>query len=137
MTTPIPEPTPYTDQDFATSTEQVRIARKNLLGKPAAAAAYEALREQIDERVERKRATLQEVRRARGLTQAQLAESLGTEQGDISKIERRQNLYLSTLARFISATGGQLRITAVYGETEVDLDILESTDENSELTKKP
>ncbi|MBK5223455.1 MAG: helix-turn-helix transcriptional regulator [Acidimicrobiia bacterium] len=125
MTTPIQEPVPYTDDDFATSTATVREAREKLLTNPEAAAAHRALGVQIDARVERKTATLREVRRALGYTQAQLADSLGIEQGDISKIERRQNLYLSTLARFIDATGGHLRITAVYEDTEVDLDILE------------
>jgi transcriptional regulator with XRE-family HTH domain len=58
-----------------------------------------------------------------GLTQKQLAQTLGMEQGDLSKLERRQNLHLATLTRFIEATGGLLRITAVYGDTEVELDI--------------
>jgi transcriptional regulator with XRE-family HTH domain len=58
-----------------------------------------------------------------GLTQKQLAQTLGMEQGDLSKLERRQNLHLATLTRFIEATGGRLRITAVYGDTEVALDI--------------
>jgi hypothetical protein len=44
------------------------------------------------------------------------------EQGDVSKLERRQNL-VAALTRFIEATGGRLRITAVYGDIEVELDI--------------
>ncbi len=44
-------------------------------------------------------------------------------QGDISRLERRRNLYLNTLARFVEATGGRLRITAIYGDTEVTLDL--------------
>jgi transcriptional regulator with XRE-family HTH domain len=70
-----------------------------------------------------KRATPSEVRRAVGLTQKQLAQTLGMEQGDLSKLERRQNLHLATHTRFIEATGGRLRITAVHGDTEVELDI--------------
>jgi transcriptional regulator with XRE-family HTH domain len=62
-------------------------------------------------------------RQAVGLTQTQLAAELGIAQGDVSKIEHRDNLRLATLARFIEATGGHLRIVAVYDETEVDLAI--------------
>lgn len=124
MSTAIPDqPAAYTDADFATSTERVRAARHKLLKNPKAAAAHQALGEAITARLDRKRATLSEIRRAVGLTQKQLAESLGMDQGDISKLERRQNLHLTTLTRFIEATGGRLRITAVYGDTEVALDI--------------
>jgi DNA-binding XRE family transcriptional regulator len=70
-----------------------------------------------------RRATLSEVRRAVGLTQKQLAQTLGMERGDLAKLERRQNLHVATLTRFIEATGGRRRITAVYGDTEVALDI--------------
>lgn len=113
----------YTDDDFATSTERVRAARQALLENPEAAEAHRLLGDEIAKRLDAKRATLSEIRRAVGLTQRQLAESLGMEQGDVSKLERRQNLHLTTLTRFIEATGGQLRIIAVYGETEVALAI--------------
>lgn len=124
MTTAIPDqPVTYNDADFATSTERVRAARKKLLENPKAAAAHRALGEEIAKRLDQKRATLSEIRRAVGLTQKQLAESLDMDQGDVSKLERRQNLHLTTLTRFIEATGGRLRITAIYGDTEVALDI--------------
>lgn len=52
-----------------------------------------------------------------------MAEALGMAQGDVSKLERRDNFHLATLARFIEATGGHLRISAIYGSTEVDLQV--------------
>ncbi len=113
----------YSDDDFATSTERVRAARAALLSDPAAADSHRALGELVAQRLDARRATLSEVRRAVGLTQAQLAADLDMDQGDISRLERRQNLHLSTLARFIEATGGVLRITARYGDAEVVLDI--------------
>lgn len=119
------------DEDYATSTARVRAARDKVLANPRAAAAHQALGEQIAERIENKRATLSEIRRAVGLTQKQLAETLGIEQGDLSKLERRQNLHLATLSRFIEATGGRLRITAVYGDTQVDLDVGQLVPPNS------
>jgi ribosome-binding protein aMBF1 (putative translation factor) len=113
----------HSAEDFATATQRVKGARSRLLGDKRAADAHAALSEQIAHRLDTKKATLGEVRRALGLTQAQLAEMLDLGQGDISRLERRRNLYLNTLARFVEATGGRLRITAIYGDTEVTLDL--------------
>ncbi len=110
-------------KDAGEGTKRYKAARAKVLESDRAAAAHRDLTVEIDGYVERKRATLAQVRQAIGLTQTQLAEELGIAQGDVSKIEHRDNLRLTTLARFIEATGGQLRIVAVYDETEVDLAI--------------
>ncbi len=107
----------------AEGTKRYEAARAKVLESPRAKAAHSKLTEEIDAHVERKQATLAQVRQAVGLTQTQLAEELGIAQGDVSKIERRDNLRLTTLSRFIEATGGHLRIVAVYDDTEVDLAI--------------
>lgn len=104
-------------------TKRYQAARTRLLESGRASAARDALTAEIDAHAERKRATLAQVRQAIGLTQSQLAEELGIAQGDVSRIERRENLRLATLARFIEATGGELRIVAVYDDAEVDLAI--------------
>lgn len=76
-------------------------------------------------RVERKAAeqhralALAELREARNLTQVELAEKLGIEQGAISKIERRADMYLSTLRNVIQAMGGQLELTARFPTGQV------------------
>jgi transcriptional regulator with XRE-family HTH domain len=57
---------------------------------------------------------LAELREAQDLTQVQLAEKLGIDQGAISKIERRTDMYLSTLRNVIQAMGGQLELTALF-----------------------
>lgn len=126
----LPEPVVdgHEDEDFATSTSRVRSQRAKLLESQRASAAHVALGEQIAQRLDAKKATLGELRRALGLTQAQLAEMLDLGQGDVSRLERRRNLYLNTLARFVEATGGHLRITAVYGDTEVTLDLRDDPD---------
>jgi transcriptional regulator with XRE-family HTH domain len=64
---------------------------------------------------------LDELRAARELTQTRLAETLGITQATVSKIERRADLYVSTLARFIEAMGGELEIRAVFPEGAVRL----------------
>jgi transcriptional regulator with XRE-family HTH domain len=58
--------------------------------------------------------TLAELRRARDLTQTQLAEALETTQPGISALERRTDFYVSTLRSYIEALGGQLEINAVF-----------------------
>ena len=120
---PVPDPVidTYDAEAFATSTARVKAARERLLDDPRAAEAHRQLSAQVAERLRAKEASLSEVRRALGFTQAQLAEMLGLGQGDVSRLEHRRNLYLSTLARFIEATGGRLRVSAVYGDTEVTL----------------
>jgi len=62
---------------------------------------------------------LDELREARELTQNQLAQSLRVSQGAVSKVERRTDMYISTLRSYISAMGGDLQIRAVFPEGEV------------------
>jgi len=62
---------------------------------------------------------LEQLRKAQEMTQLQLAEILGVNQGEISKIEHRSDICISTLADFIEAMGGQLEIRAVFKDREV------------------
>jgi transcriptional regulator with XRE-family HTH domain len=59
---------------------------------------------------------LQELRRARELSQAQLAEALGEKQPNISQLEQRTDMYVSTLRKYIEAMGGELDIIARFPE---------------------
>ncbi len=56
---------------------------------------------------------LQELRRARQLSQEALAEALDATQPEVSKIEHRTDLYVSTLRRYIEAMGGELEIRVI------------------------
>lgn len=62
---------------------------------------------------------LAELREARKLTQETLAEALEVEQGSVSKMERRTDMYLSTLRRYVEAMGGTLEIVAHFPEGSV------------------
>lgn len=62
---------------------------------------------------------LEELRAALRLTQQHLAQTLRVDQSAISKLERRTDMYVSTLERFIEAMGGQLEIRAVFPEGSV------------------
>lgn len=59
---------------------------------------------------------LQELRQALRLSQETLAETLGISQPQVSKIEHRTDLYLSTLRRYIEAMNGQLEVVARFAE---------------------
>jgi transcriptional regulator with XRE-family HTH domain len=62
---------------------------------------------------------LDELRAARNLTQEQLARTLGVAQAAVSKMERRTDMYISTLQTAIKAMGGYLEIRAVFPEGTV------------------
>lgn len=62
---------------------------------------------------------LQELRQARQMSQEKLAELLATKQANISRIERRTDMYISTLRSYIEAMGGELDIIARFPEGEV------------------
>lgn len=62
---------------------------------------------------------LDELRAARQLTQESLADLLGIKQASISKMERRTDMYISTLTKFIEAMGGTLEIRACFPEGSV------------------
>ena len=65
-------------------------------------------------REELQRMALDELRNARELTQADLAEMLDVPQSSISRIEQRADMYLSTLRNYIHAMGGVLQIQAIF-----------------------
>ena len=62
---------------------------------------------------------LHELRRARALTQRDLARTMNLQQPAISKIEQRTDVYVSSLRSYIEAVGGNLRIVAEFPEGEV------------------
>jgi DNA-binding XRE family transcriptional regulator len=70
--------------------------------------------------------SLNQLREARSLTQANLASVLGINQGSVSKMEKRTDMYVSTLRSFIQAMGGQLQIKAVFPEGEVQIEQFEN-----------
>ncbi len=62
---------------------------------------------------------LHELRRARALTQKDLADTLHVTQPAIAKLEQRADIYVSSLRSYIEAVGGHLRIVAEFPEGEV------------------
>ena len=65
---------------------------------------------------------LDELRVARNMSQESLAEILGVKQNAVSKLERRADMYVSSLRGMIRAMGGDLRIEAVFSDGVVLID---------------
>lgn len=79
--------------------------------------------------------TLAGLRQARSLTQMQLAKALGVSQAQVSRIENQADLYLSTLASYVAAMGGELELRVVFGDGQwstIELnDVVESQPKQS------
>ena len=58
--------------------------------------------------------TLQELRRARAMTQVKMAKKLGIAQKQISEIEKRTDMHISTLRRLVEALGGKLSLVVEF-----------------------
>jgi len=67
-------------------------------------------------------ATLRWARLHRRLTQQELAARLGMTQPEISKLERRGDVRLSTMRACVAALGGSLGIVARFGDDELELE---------------
>lgn len=78
---------------------------------------------------------LQELRQARALSQQELAEVLGLNQATVSKLERRTDMYLSSLRRFVEAMGGELEISANFPDGKVRIQLFEDLEEEKEPVK--
>ena len=74
---------------------------------------------------------LAELRERRGLSQASIAEALEVSQPNVSRIEREDDLYLSTLARYVAALGGHLEVSAIFEDETVTLLRLPSDEDAS------
>jgi transcriptional regulator with XRE-family HTH domain len=70
--------------------------------------------------------TLYQLREARSLTQVSLAKVLEVNQGAVSRMEKRTDMYVSTLRNFIQAMGGRLQVKAIFPEGEVEIDQFEN-----------
>jgi transcriptional regulator with XRE-family HTH domain len=73
-----------------------------------------AQREEIDARVAHAVHTLRQLREARNLTQVTLGQQMELTQAEVSKLEHRSDMYVSTLSRYVEAMGGDLEIRARF-----------------------
>ena len=81
-----------------------------VLADPSSRERYE----QVLEEIRAHQVTLTEVRRAKSLTQSTIAELLEMDQSEVSRLEKRSDMLLSTLRKFITAAGGELQLIATF-----------------------
>jgi DNA-binding XRE family transcriptional regulator len=74
---------------------------------------------------------LNELRQARGLSQKTLAEILHVQQPSIAKLEKRTDMYLSTLRSHIEAMGGQLEVVARFPDGAVKISNFSDLESNT------
>lgn len=85
---------------FADLVSRMPVARRARIGQ-----LTKELREEMN---------LAEVRRAHQLSQEEIARTLQVGQAAVAKIEKRTDVYVSTLRRYIEAMGGELEIIARF-----------------------
>jgi len=71
---------------------------------------------------------LYQLREARNLTQTNLARVLNVNQGAVSKLEKRTDMYVSTLRSYLKAMGAELQIKAVFPDGEVVIEQFKELD---------
>ena len=81
-------------------------------------------------------ATLQDLRKAFGLTQVQMAKKLNIGQDSVSRVEKRADMLLSTLRGYVEAMGGELNLVAEFpGRPPVRLQLLEALSRDTRRQK--
>ena len=111
------------------SSGEPRFVRGNerlndLLGRPDLAARVAKVEQEMRQQDRIYAENLAKIRKAGDLTQVEVAERLGVGQAVISRLERRDDMLLSTLADYLHATGAvQPRIVATLNGVEVELDL--------------
>ena len=73
---------------------------------------------------------LQELRQSLGITQEEIAQALDVNQAAISKMERQEDMHISTLIRFVEALGGRLKLVASFPDQDVVINQFDSTEKH-------
>jgi transcriptional regulator with XRE-family HTH domain len=105
------------------SLEQM-LAEESEQSKARIRSLVEEMREELN---------LREIRRARKLTQARLSRKLKIGQEGVSRIEKRTDLYLSTLRSYVEGVGGKLSLIVEFPDRAPV--ILAGLGENAEREK--
>lgn len=66
--------------------------------------------------------SLRDLRAEVGRSQVEVSEAMGTDQGELSRIERRGGHRTSTLRRYVEALGGKVEVFAVFPGRRVKLE---------------
>jgi len=77
------------------------------------------------------------LRKARELTQVELAKKLGVTQATVAAMEGRSDTQIGTLAKYIRAMGGDLQLLAVFPEATFHLDLVPAASPRPAKAAKP
>ncbi len=69
----------------------------------------------------REEMTLEELRTAKELSQEAVATVLEVGQPAVAKLERRRDMHVSSLRRYVEALGGELELRAKFGDVSVSI----------------
>ena len=86
---------------------------------PERRARVEAKRQAIEQEILEE--DLRGIRELAGKTQVEVAAALEMTQGKVSAVERREDHLVSTLRRYVEALGGELEVTATFGDKKIKL----------------
>ena len=100
---------------------EARIAK--LRARPGAADRVDEIRTEMAETDRVYADNLAAVRRAADLTQVELAKAMGVAQSEISRIESRPDMLLSTLASYLAAAGDRPRVVVTIAGYDVEIDL--------------
>jgi transcriptional regulator with XRE-family HTH domain len=64
---------------------------------------------------------LQELRKSRDVTQVEVAKAMSIEQAAVSKLEHREDMYVSTLREYVKALGGELKLVASFPDADIQV----------------
>lgn len=96
-------------------TKPFRLLREEMDRRdPSARPRVEAIKQEME---------LAELRESLDVTQKELATALEVTQGNVSRIERRDDVYLSTLSNYLAALGGHLEVSAIFPDRTVILTV--------------
>ncbi len=80
---------------------------------------------------------LAELRQARQQSQEELARTLKVGQPAVAKLERRADMYVSNLRRYVEALGGSLEITAHFPDATVRITNFSDLESETRNVEKP
>jgi DNA-binding XRE family transcriptional regulator len=100
---------------------QARIAR--LRARRGAAERVDGIRAEMAEADRVYAENLAAVRKAADLTQVELARAMGVAQSEISRIESRPDMLLSTLAGYLAAAGDRPRVVVTVAGHDIEVDL--------------
>jgi transcriptional regulator with XRE-family HTH domain len=116
-------------RNFRTLRERLE---KRLEADPAARERFETERQAMRDAL-----SLSAIREQAGVTQVELAGVLHVTQANISQLERKQDLYLSTLSRYVEALGGRLELQAVFPDRTLRVWVGEGRRRRREAPARP